>query len=314
MALKKTNFDDRLFSSIGKRKYSSEKIIGKVVYYLLLVFVWILFFNILNLSIIATPLVKMLSSITGTIPNVLKAALILLLAWATASLIRMLFQKGAARFYLERYLVKWKMTTSEPEAVNKVNSIAKALFYFVFLLSLPGVFGALQMEGISDPFADILSTFLAFIPNAFAAALIVFIGWMIAKIVRDILNNFLNSVRMEKLSQRLGLAQPADGAGLSSLIGNIAFILIVIPTIITSLEKLDLKGISDPAIAMLHEVVTLIPNITVAICLILIGILLGKWAEKIVAQMLWRLRFDQILHHMGMGTSNLEQSKYSFRR
>lgn len=313
-ALKKTSFDERLFSSVGKRKYSSEQIIGKIVYYLLLVFVWILFFNILNLSIIATPLVKMLSSITSAIPNVLKAALILLLAWAVASLIRMLFQKGAARFHLERYLVKWKMTTSELDAVNKVNSIGKAIFYFVFLLFLPGVFGALQMEGISDPFADILSTLLAFIPKVFAAALIVFIGWMIAKIVRDILTNFLNSVGMEKLSQRLGLAQPADGAGLSSLIGNIAFILILIPTIITALEKLDLKGISEPAIAMLHDVVTLIPNIIVAICLILIGIWLGKWTEKIVAQMLWRLRFDHILYHMGMGTSSPEQSKYSLSK
>ena len=32
------------------------------------------------------------------------------------------------------------------------------------------------------------------------------------------------------------------------------FILILIPTIITALEKLDLKGISDPAISMLHHV------------------------------------------------------------
>ena len=46
-------------------------------------------------------------------------------------------------FHLERKLVKWKMTNSELEADNKVNSVAKAIFYFVLLLFLPGVLGAL---------------------------------------------------------------------------------------------------------------------------------------------------------------------------
>ncbi|MBT2734865.1 hypothetical protein [Bacillus sp. ISL-7] len=184
--LKKTRFDDKLFSNFGKRKYSSEVIIGKIVYYILLVFVWIIFFNMLNLSLIATPLVQMLSIITAAIPNVLKAALILLLAWAVASLVRMLFKKASAMFHFERLLVQWKMTNNPADAVSKVNSISKALFYFVFLLFLPGVLDALQMEGVSEPFANTLSTLLAFIPKLFAAALIVFVGWLIAKIVRDI--------------------------------------------------------------------------------------------------------------------------------
>ncbi|MDF2787540.1 MAG: rane protein, partial [Neobacillus sp.] len=79
--LKRTKFDDKLFANVGNRKYSSERIIGKIVYYILLVVVWIIFFNMLNLSFIATPLVEMLTMITAAIPNFLKAALILLFAW-----------------------------------------------------------------------------------------------------------------------------------------------------------------------------------------------------------------------------------------
>ncbi len=309
--LKKTNFDNRLFSNLGNRKYSSEVIIGKIVYYILLVIVWIIFFNILHLSFIATPLVQMLSSITGAIPNVLKATLILLLAWAVASLLRILFKKAAAMFQFERLLVKWKMTNKQADAVRKVDSIGKALFYIVFLLFLPGVLDALQLEGVSEPFANTLSTLLAFIPKLFAAALIVFVGWLIAKIVRDILTNFLNTIGAERIGQRFGLSPKGEGTTLSSMIGNIAFIFILIPTIITALEKLELKGISDPAIAMLHHVLTLIPNIAVAVTLILVGLWLGKWVEKMVTQMLWRLRFNNIIHHMGIGSLNPEPSKYN---
>ncbi|MFF2447221.1 mechanosensitive ion channel [Neobacillus sp. NPDC058068] len=308
-ALKKTSFDDNLFSNVEKpKKYSSEMMIGKIVYYLLLVFVWTIFFNILNLSLIATPLVNMLSTITAAIPNLLKAALILLFAWAVATVLKLLFKRGAAMFRVEGHLVKWKMAKNQLDASTKVNSIAKALFYFVLLLFLPGVLGALQLDGISEPFAHVLSTLLAIIPKLFAAALIVFIGWLIAKLVRDILTNFLKSIGTERLGQRFGL----EGANLSTIIGNIVFILILIPTIITALEKLDLKGISEPAMAMLQQIMTLIPNIAAAIMLILFGIWLGKWVEKMVEQMLWRLRFDNIFHHMGIGSLTPDgQSKYT---
>ena len=309
-ALRKTSFDDKLFSKFGKRKYSSETIIGKIVYYLLLVVVWTIFFNMLCLSFIATPFVQMLSTITAAIPNLLKAALILLFAWVVAFLLSNLFTKAAARFNLENHLVKRKLAKGEIDSMNKVNSISKAIFYFVLLLFLPGVLGALHMEGISKPFAQTLSVLLAFIPKLFAAALIVFIGWLIAKIVRDVLTNLLTNVGLEKVSQRLGFDQSVDGrASLANIIGNIAFILLLLPTIITALEKLDLKGVSEPAISMLRAVLSMIPNIAVAVLLILAGIWLGKMVEKIVTQMLWRVRFDSLFHRMGVGSLTPDASK-----
>ncbi|PLS07971.1 mechanosensitive ion channel [Neobacillus cucumis] len=310
--LKKTSLDDKLFSSFGNtRRYSSETIIGKIVYYTLLVVVFIIFFNMLNLSLIASPLVNMMSTITGAIPHLIKAALILLFAWVVAYLLRLLFKKAASMLHLESRLVKWKMAENEVNAHYSVERIAQGVFYFVLLLFLPGVLGALQIEGISGPFTHALTSMVAFIPKLFAAALIVFIGWLIAKLVRDILTNFLKSLGADSLGQRFGVMKNQEDTNLSSIIGNIVFIFILIPTIITALEKLDLKGISEPAIAMLNHILTLIPNIVVAIILMLVGIWLGKWIEKMVVQMLWRLRFDSIFQQIGIGSAAQEKSKYS---
>ena len=310
--LKKTSFDDKLFSNLGNsKKYSSETIIGKIVYYTLLVVVFIIFFNMLNLSLIAQPLVYMMSTMTGAIPNILKAALILLFAWVVASLLRLLFKKGAAMLQLESRLVKWKMAENQVEAHYSVERIAQGVFYFVLLLFLPGVLGALQIEGISGPFTHALTSMLAFIPKLFAAALIVLIGWLIAKLVRDILTNFLKSLGADHIGQRYGIIKDKEDTNLSSIIGNIVFIFILIPTIITALEKLDLKGISEPAIAMLNHILTLIPNMVVAIILMLVGIWLGKWIEKMVVQMLWRLRFDSIFHQIGIGSLTPEKPKFT---
>jgi Conserved TM helix len=310
-ALKKTSLDDRLFSNLGKRKYASEVIIGKIVYYILFVFVWIIFFNMLHLSLIATPLVSMVSTLTSAIPNLLKAALILLVAWSVAYLVRLLFEKAAEKGNLKRHFVKWKIAKDERDAVIKLKGFAKALFYFIVLLFLPGVLGALQMEGISEPFSNMLSAILAFLPKLFASTLIVLIGWLVAKFVRDLLTNFLGSIGADRIGKRIGITKNTEGINLSSMIGNIAFILILIPTIITALEKLELKGISEPAIAMLHDVLTMVPNILIAVIFILIGLWLGKWIEKMVVQMLWRLKFDQVFHQMGIGALTPQQAKNS---
>lgn len=309
--LEKTSLDDKLFANVKNRKYSSEVIIGKIVYYTLLVVVWIIFFNMLQLGLIAEPLVIMVSTLTAAVPHLLKAALILLFAWVVALGLRFLFKKGTGWLQLEHKLVKWKMADTEREASHRLNRIAMTIFYLVILLFLPAVLGALELEGIAEPFSHALSIILAFIPKLFAAALIVLIGWLIAKIVRDILINFLKTIGTDKLGQRFGIMKNDREFHLSSLAGNIAFILILIPTIITALEKLEIKGISQPAVRMLEEVLALIPNIVIAVVLIMAGIWLGKWVEKLVSQMLWRLRFDQVFHQIGIGSLTPEKPKYT---
>src|SRR5699024_3956886 len=54
-----------------------NKIVGKIVFYILLVIVFIVFFNLLNLDMIATPLSDLVSTFFLFIPAVLKAAIIL---------------------------------------------------------------------------------------------------------------------------------------------------------------------------------------------------------------------------------------------
>ncbi|MFC3884642.1 hypothetical protein ACFOU2_14530 [Bacillus songklensis] len=50
--LHKTKADNKLFSGLENRKYRPEKISGKVVYYLVLAFVFIIVFNILKAALI----------------------------------------------------------------------------------------------------------------------------------------------------------------------------------------------------------------------------------------------------------------------
>ncbi|WP_409252745.1 mechanosensitive ion channel [Bacillus sp. SCS-153A] len=300
--LNKTGMDDKLFSHIPNKKYSSEKIISKIVYWILLFIVFIIVLNILNLNLIAEPLVNLMNSIFGAVDNILKAALILLFAYALAMLVSYGVRKLGDTTRFDHMLVKWKLADSEKDAHEGINKTAKVLFYLVLLLFLPAVLSALDITGVSEPFADMLNSMLAFIPKLLAAALIVLVGYFVAKLVRTIVTNFLHTIGLEKLRSRLGLENTLNGTTLSSIVGNIVFILILIPTVIAALEKLDIEGVSGPAIDMLNDVLTMLPNIAVAIVLILVGLWAGRMAGKWTTNFLDQLSINSLMSNMKVGS------------
>ncbi|MBT2644346.1 mechanosensitive ion channel [Bacillus sp. ISL-41] len=301
--LQKTSLDNKLFSNVNNKKYSAEKIISKIVYILILVFVFIMFLNILDLYVLTEPLVGMFSTIAAAIPNILKAGLILLFAWLIASGLKFLIQKGGKTLGVHEKLSKYKLTDDNQQTTNAVDTVANIVFYLVLLMALPAVLSALNLHGVSEPFENMIVGILSFIPKLFAAALILLVGYFVAKIVRDILTNFLQSIGTEKLVQRFGLSRLFEGTSLSRVIGTIAFVLILIPTVIAALERLDVEGISEPAIAMLNDILTMIPNIVVAIILVMIGLWLGKWLKKFTADLLRRIGFDSYFKGMGLSSS-----------
>ncbi len=51
-----------------------------------------------------------------------------------------------------------------------------------------------------------MNQILRFLPNLFAAGLILGVGWFLARIVQRIVTNLLVAIRADRLSDRVGLA------------------------------------------------------------------------------------------------------------
>ncbi|MDY0393139.1 mechanosensitive ion channel [Virgibacillus halophilus] len=302
-AVRKTKLDEKFINKYrdSEKPVDSAKIVNKAVYYILLLIVFILFFNILNMNMIANPLSQLIATFFSFIPAVLKAALILLLAWAVATVIQWLIVKGTKKINLQHLFFKMHIAKTEAEIFSLMEKIGKVVFYLILLLFIPGVLDALNIRGVSQPFSTILANILAFIPKLLAAALILMIGWFIAKIIKNIIVNLLETVGSEKLVSRLKLQSIFEGTSIAAFVGNLVFVLMMIPIVIAALEKLDLNGITGPAIHMLNDVMYMIPNIIVAAALVLIGIWLGKFIGDLVRNLLQRFGFDGITSKMNIG-------------
>ncbi len=113
-----------------------------------------------------------------------------------------------------------------------------------------------------------MNQILRFLPNLFAAGLILGIGWFIARIVQRILTNLLVAIRADRLSERVGLAPVLGTQRLSGVLGLVVYILILIPVLIAALNALALEATTRPASNMLTMILEAIPAIFAAMLLV----------------------------------------------
>lgn len=312
--LRKTELDEKVFGKFmdrgdDKEPVDTAEIGGKVVYYLLLIVVFSMFFSKINLNVLSTPLSNVIDTILGFIPALLKAGILLLIAYLLATVLRWLIVKGSEKAKAQKALIKVKLAETEAEVKTFFDTLGTVVFYFTFLLFIPAILDALNITGMTQPFTGMLDSMLAFIPKLLAAALILAIGWFAATIVRRIVSNLLDALQADKVIEKLRLERVFEGTTFGNFVGNIVFVVILIPVTIAALEQLALRGITDPAISMLSEIMVMIPNILIAIGLVLVGIWLGKVVGEFVHTYLENLGFDRLTGKMSVGNVNLSEGK-----
>lgn len=247
----------------------------------------------------AMPFVSMYSGLTGAVLNILKAALILLFAWILATIVKKVIQMAGNKLNLNKYVAKTGKNPNPADQAKWTDTAANVAYYLIFLLFIPAILNALGIDGLSGPFEGMIASLFNFIPKLVSAALVFFIGWFVAKLVRNLLEKFLQSAGADRLANRLNISSFFEGTSISKVVGIIAFVLIMIPVTITAVEILDLDGISGPAVGMLNDVLAMLPKIAVAIVLVLVGIVVAKWVKDIVVSLLEKLGVNSIFGKMG---------------
>lgn len=300
--LRRTKVVERLLGSLsasgGQKGAKSPNIEGWIVgavFWILMLVVWVAFFQTLNLTAISGPLGALLSELVAAAPMILGAGLTLLLAWLVATLVRFVVLRAleATRFE-ERLRDKASL---KAESAKMRQSIADGLFWLVFLLFLPAVLNTLGMQGLVQPVQGVVDQILAAVPRIFGAAIILVVGWFIARIVRQIVTNLLAAANMDAFGERLGINQ--DGRSLSQLIGSIVYVLVLIPAVIAALNALEIEALSAPAVTMLTTVLNSVPAFFGALLVLTIAYFAGKLAASLVSNLLAGIGFDSVPTRLG---------------
>lgn len=213
------------------------------------------------------------------------ALIILVGTWALAKAAKWTFAKLVDNVkFLQR---DTSAGTSVGESLGKIVSLLIWLFGLLIILRVLG------LGGVDAPIQTLLNSIMGFVPNLLGAAIIFFIGMVVARIVRDLVVTALQTVDFDKWANRGGIDAVTGNSTISKTIGTIIYVLIIIPIAILALEALNLESVSGPASDMLRMILEAIPNIIGAAIILGIGYLISKFVVQIITEILPGLGVDQ---------------------
>jgi hypothetical protein len=194
---------------------------------------------------------------------------------------------------------------SSTEVMPLSETLSSALYWFILLLFLPLVLDTLGLVQALQPVQNLVSQILSALPKILKAVMIGGIGWLIAQAVKRIVTNLLATSGADRFLQRWTSSQTVNQTSnqaqysLSQVVGNFIYILILIPTAISTLEALEIGAISRPATAMLDQVLRFLPQVFVASAILTVAYFLGQFARDIISGILTGLGFNNILQWLG---------------
>ena len=273
------------------------------MFYLVMIFVLIAFFQVLGMTALTEPLNKMLNQIFTYLPKLLSASVLLLVAWIVGSLLRRVVTGVLSRANIERRLAEPAGLEATTESVLP-QTVGNVVYWLAFLVLLPAVLDALGLQGLLEPVQQMMAKIIGFLPNLFAAALIMLIGWLGARIVQQVVSNALDATGVNNFGRRVGLATGLGIESLSGLAGTLSYAVILIFVAIAALESLAFKAISNPASSMLEGVLAAVPSILVAGGILLLGYLVARLVARVVDDLLRQIGFNTLLQRLGIAEVN----------
>ena len=310
--LLKTRLDDKLLELVMGRDAATdihpERWISKATFYLVMLFVLVAFFQMLGMTAVTTPLNAMMSQILIYLPKLLSAAVLLLLAWIVGSLLRRIVTAVLSRANIEQRLAEPAGLETATESMLP-QTIGNVVYWLTFLVLLPAILDVLGLQGLLQPVQQMMAKTIGFLPNLFAAALIMLIGWLGARIVQQIVTNVLDATGINDFGRRAGLATGLGIESLSGLAGTLSYAVILIFATIAALESLNFEAISDPASSMLAGVLAAVPSILVAGGILLIGYLVARFVSRVVDDVLRQIGFNTLLQRLGIAEVTVAEER-----
>lgn len=246
------------------------------------------------------------------------AIVILLVTWLLARLVRSL---------LARYLAKIKVLNNTNDAGETIaSSLARIGSLVIWLFGLMAILDLFQLTQVLTPLQSMMSSALNALPGIIGAALIFFIGLMLARIARDLLVTALQAANIDRYvnnaaasanaqvaeglspTSQAGDGEPESGTTsssdfkISTVLGQLVYALILLVVAIAALQVLGIESISQPATAMLSLILNAVPLVLGAAILLAIGVMIARFVSGMLTPALRGMNLDSAVAHLGIKT------------
>lgn len=149
------------------------------------------------------------------------------------------------------------------------------------------------IESIQSALTSTFNTAGEFVPKLIGALIIFLIGWIVAKILRTVINKVLKAIKFDDLADSIGINGMLAKGGLkkraSGMLATLVYWIAMFVTWGLVFDTLGLEVVSN----LLTDVVQYIPNIIVACILLVVGTYLANFVSGLVSASLKASGFAQ---------------------
>ncbi len=261
--IKKTGVDDKMKSD----KITLSKFVGKLFYFLVMIFVFMLALEKLGMQSVLDPVKNLLDGFLNFIPNIIGAGLVAYIGYMLASVVSEFV--GMSGDTIKNYTPKLGFA----EGVDLIGIIKKVVFIFIFIPLLISALNILNMDAISEPATSILTQFFDALPKVLLAAFILMLFVIGGRFLSQMLKDILAKMNLNDIAKKMHLDSMIGSTNIANAIGNLVFFFIVIFGLMTAIEKLEF--------VQLTEVLETVTNLSGKILFGLVIIMIGNWVSII---------------------------------
>lgn len=128
-----------------------------------------------------------------------------------------------------------------------------------------------------------LASLVAFLPHLLGALLILLVGWIVARLLEKAADAVLERLKFDKALDRGGVRDALKRTGTkldpSSIVAKLVFWAVMLTAILMAANALGLTAVAT----MFDRIVAFIPNVIVAVLIIVIGMLIGEFVKDLIA-------------------------------
>jgi hypothetical protein len=121
-----------------------------------------------------------------------------------------------------------------------------------------------------------------FLPKLLVALVLLFVGWLVAKFARSAMRRLLALARFDLLAQKTGIEEFLKHGDiqitLSGIIAEVTYWLVLLIVLVTISSSLGLTAVAE----LFNRVVLYLPNIVVAVLILILGTLLARFVNRLV--------------------------------
>jgi hypothetical protein len=305
--LGRTSVDNKIANKLGitmllkdgrDTEQAVEKFIAAIVYWTAMLLVVIGVLEYAGLEKVADPIEGLVAEVTGALPNIGKAILIVVVAYFAGTILKIGVTRVLERVSVDKRFAE--LTDSKKGDTAPFSEAAgRVLFWLIMVVGIAGAFESLEIGPIADPMRNAIDEIVGILPRLATAILLLIVGWVGGRIVRALVRNVLKGLGFDGLVARVDLDRFMGKTTASDVIGIVAMVFVILQATIAALNEMGLETLSDPLTEMMSQFWNLLPALAISIVIIAAGVFVGQLLRGVVSGALHSIGLDRFMERMG---------------